>query len=121
MSQYLLSLHAVEGENRHADMTPEDMQGFMEKINALESDMKEAEAFVFTGGLQGPSAATVVRSSADGAVTTDGPFVEAKEHIAGFYVINADDLDEAVTWAGKVVEAVGAPIEVRQFFDTRDR
>jgi hypothetical protein len=119
MSQYLLSLHAVEGENRHASATPEDMQGFMERINALEADMKAEGAFVFTGGLQGPSAATVVRSASGEIVTTDGPFVEAKEHIAGFYVINADDLDAAQAWAAKVVDAVGAPIEVRAFFDNR--
>lgn len=119
MSQYLLSLHAVEGEDRHAAMTPDDMQGFMEKINTLEAMMKSAGAFVFTGGLEGPSAASVVRSKDGDIVTTDGPFVEAKEHIAGFYVINADDLGEAHDWAAKVVDAVGAPIEVRAFFDTR--
>jgi hypothetical protein len=52
-------------------------------------------------------------------VTTDGPYVESKEHIGGFYVINADDLDAALAWAGKVVDAIGAPIEVRPFFDSR--
>ena len=46
---------------------------------------------------------------------TDGPFVEAKEHIAGFYIIEAADLDEALSWAGKVVDAIGQSIEVRPF------
>jgi hypothetical protein len=46
---------------------------------------------------------------------TDGPFVEAKEHIAGFYVINADDLDAALAWGRKVVDAIHHPIEVRPF------
>ncbi|MGI9584983.1 MAG: YciI family protein [Acidimicrobiia bacterium] len=119
MTQYLLSLHAVEGENRHADMTPEDMQGFMDKINALEVEMRDSDAFVFTGGLQGPSQATVVRFEDDSVLTTDGPFVEAKEHIAGFYVITADDPVDANMWAAKVADVVGAPIEVRPFFDSR--
>jgi hypothetical protein len=50
-----------------------------------------------------------------GVVTTDGPFAESKEHIAGFYIINADDLDAALGWAGKVVDALNHPIEVRPF------
>ena len=50
---------------------------------------------------------------------TDGPFAESKEHIAGFYVIDAGDLDDALRWAAKVVDTVHAPIEVRPFFDTR--
>lgn len=48
-------------------------------------------------------------------VTTDGPFTEAKEQIGGFYVINADSLDDVLEWAGKVVEATNHPIEVRPF------
>ena len=54
-------------------------------------------------------------------VMTDGPFAESKEHIAGFYIINADDLDAALAWAGKVVDAINAPIEVRPFFATCGR
>jgi hypothetical protein len=48
-------------------------------------------------------------------VTTDGPFVETKEHIGGFYVVNAENLDEALAWAAKVVEATNHDIEVRPF------
>ena len=118
MSQYLLSMHVVEGEVREP-MTPEDMQGFMERVNALEADMRASGAFVFTGGLHGPDAATVVRMSHGELVMTDGPFVESKEHIGGFYVIEADDLDVALGWAGKVVDAIGHPIEVRPFHDSR--
>lgn len=118
MSQYLLSLHSVEGQERKQP-SPKDMQAFMERIEALEADMRASGAFVFTGGLHGPDAATVVRSDEGAMVMTDGPFAEAKEHIAGFYVINAEDLDEALVWAGKVVDTVHAPIEVRPFFDTR--
>ena len=118
MSQYLLSVHTVEGEARKKP-TPEEMQQFMERIDALEAEMRASGAFVFTGGLHGPDAATVVRVSDGDLVTTDGPFAESKEHIGGFYVINADDLDAALAWAGKVVDAINAPIEVRPFHDTR--
>ena len=71
--------------------------------------------FVFGGALHGPDAATVVRESDGDVVMTDGPFVEAKEHVAGFYIINADDLDAALAWARKVVDAIDHPIEVRPF------
>jgi hypothetical protein len=118
MSQYLLSVHTVEGEG-HGPTTPEEMEAFMERINALEAEMRASGAFVFTGGLHGPDAATVVRRSEGELVMTDGPFVESKEHIGGFYVINADDLDAALGWAGKVVDAINAPIEVRPFHDSR--
>jgi hypothetical protein len=115
MSQYLLSTYAVEGEVEGAATTPEEMQGFMERVIALEAEMDEAGAFVFGGALHDPDASTVVRSHDGDIIMIDGPFVEAKEHIAGFYVINADDLDAALTWADKVVAAIGHPIEVRPF------
>jgi hypothetical protein len=118
MSQYLLSMHTVEGESRPTP-TPEEMEAFMGRINALEAEMREGGAFVFTGGLHGPDAATVVRRDEGNLIVTDGPFAESKEHIGGFYVINADDLDAAVGWAGKVTDTINAPIEVRPFFDSR--
>ena len=117
MSQYLLSTYAVEGEVRGSPETPEEMQKFMERITSLETEMKASGTFVFTGRLHDPDAATVVRSNDGDLVMTDGPFVESKEHIAGFYIINADDLDAALAWAGKVVDAIGHAIEVRPFRD----
>ena len=115
MAQYLLSTYAVEGEVPGAPSTPEAMQAFMERVAALEAEMAASGTFVFGGALHGPDAATVVRVRDSDPVMTDGPFVEAKEHIAGFYVINADDLDAALAWAGKVVDATNHPIEVRPF------
>ncbi len=115
MSQYLLSTYAVEGAVREAPGTPAEMQAFMQRVAALEAEMEASGTFVFGGALHGPEAATVVRDSGGKPVMTDGPFVEAKEHIAGFYVINADDLDAALAWAGKVVDAINHPIEVRPF------
>jgi hypothetical protein len=84
-------------------------------VATLEADMDASGTFVFGGALHGPDAATVVRPGEGDAVMTDGPFVEAKEHIAGFYIINADDLDQALAWARKVVDAIGHAIEVRPF------
>ena len=115
MSQYLLSTYAVEGEVPGAPSTPEEMQTFMERVIALEAEMDASGTFVFGGALHGADATTVVRVSDGDVVMTDGPFVESKEHIAGFYIINADDLDAALAWAGKVVDATNHPIEVRPF------
>jgi len=110
-----LSTYAVEGDVPRAPATPEDMKTFMERVVALEEEMEATGTFVFGGALHGPDAATVLRASEGGPVMTDGPFVEAKEHIAGFYIINADDLDAALAWARKVVNAINHPIEVRPF------
>ncbi len=114
MSHYLLSTFVVEGQVPQAPATQEDMQAFMQRVIALEAEMDEAGAFVFGGALHGPDAATVV-DSADDVILTDGPFAEAKEHIAGFYIIDADDLDAALAWGEKVSAATGHPIEVRPF------
>lgn len=115
MSQYLLSTYAVEGGVPGAPMTPELMQTFMERVIALEAEMDASGTFVFGGALHDPDAATVVRMGDADVVMTDGPFAESKEHIAGFYIINVDDLDAALAWAGKVADATNHPIEVRPF------
>ncbi|MEX0630010.1 MAG: YciI family protein [Chloroflexota bacterium] len=115
MSQYLLSTYTVEGEVPGAPASPEEMQAFMEQVMALEAEMDASGTFVFGGALHGPDAATVVRRSDDELVMTDGPFAESKEHIGGFYIINAGDLDEALAWARKAVDATNHPIEVRPF------
>ena len=115
MAQYLLSTYTEEDAGARAPMTPEEMQTFMERVIALEAEMDASGTFVFGGALHGPDAATVVRMGEGDLVMTDGPFVESKEHIAGFYIINADDLDAALAWAGKVVDAINHPIEVRPF------
>jgi hypothetical protein len=115
MSQYLLSTYAVEGEVPGPPQSPEEMQGFMERVVALEEEMEATGTFVFGGALHDPDASTVLRAGEGDVVMTDGPFVEAKEHIAGFYIINADDLDAALAWGRKVVEAIQHPIEVRPF------
>jgi hypothetical protein len=114
MTQYLLSVHSVEGEAREP-MTDIEMGQFMERVGVLEEEMKSAGAWLFGGALHEPDTATVVRVSDGEVLTTDGPFAEAKEHLGGFYIIEADDLDAAVGWASKVTAAVKHPIEVRPF------
>lgn len=115
MSQYLLATYAVEGQVPGAPSTPEEMGEFIERVITLETEMEENGVFVFGGGLYGPEASTVITPKKGDLVMSDGPFVESKDHIAGFYVINADDLDDALEWAGKVVTALNHPIEVRPF------
>ena len=114
MSQYLLSVHSTAGETREQP-SPDEMQVFMQRVIALEAEMDESGAFVFGGRLTEPDAATVIRSTGDGWVATDGPFAETKEQIAGFYIIDAADLDEALEWGEKVAAATNHPIEVRPF------
>jgi hypothetical protein len=75
---------------------------------------------VFSGRLTEPDTATVVRMSGGELLTTDGPFAESKEHLGGFYIIEADDLDAALAWPSKTTAAVGAPIEVRPFWEMPD-
>ena len=118
VNQYLLSVYEEDGKVEGAPMTPEDMQSFMQRVSALEDQMERTGTFVFGGALHGPDAATVIHSGTGlDKVVTDGPFAEAKEHIGGFYIINADDLDAALAWAGKVVECINEPIEVWPFFE----
>ncbi|MGZ8805146.1 MAG: YciI family protein [Microbacterium sp.] len=114
MAKYLFSHYSVEGEPRPA-MSDEEMQGFMKRIVELEAEMKSAGALVFGGALHDPDTATVVRATEGDVLTTDGPFAESKEHLGGFYIIEAENLDAALVWASKTSAAVGHPIEVRPF------
>jgi len=114
MAQYLLSVHSVEGEVGEP-MTDEEMQRSWKQIQALNEEMRSAGAWVFGGALHGPDTATVVRMSDGEVLTTDGPFAESKEHLGGFYIIEAEDLDAALAWASKTAAVVMKPIEVRPF------
>ena len=125
MSRYLLSTYAGEADAEEPDAAagpPEEMQAtmqaMMQRVIALEADMDAEGSFVFGGHLHGPDAATVVRARDGDTVMTDGPFAEAKEHVAGFYIVEADDLDAALHWAERVSSCVGRPIEVRPFGGT---
>ena len=116
MTRYLLSVHTVESEARDP-MTDEEMQQSYKQVLLIEEEMKSAGAWVFSGRLHEAETATVVRPSDGDVMTTDGPFAESKEHLGGFYIIEAGDLDAALNWASKVTEVIRSPIEVRPFAD----
>lgn len=114
MKQYLLSVHMVEGEPEPA---PEVVEAMYRDVDVVNAEMQAKDAWVFAGGLHPASTATVVRVRDGEVVTTDGPFAESKEHLGGFWVIKATDLDEALSWAAKATAACQAPVEVRPFQD----
>jgi hypothetical protein len=113
MTQYLLSIYQPDGQAP----APEVMDRVTRDLHVLNEELKAAGSWVFTGGLHAPSTATVVRARANDVITTDGPYVEGKEHIGGFWIITAPDLDAALDWAGKATRATTLPIEVRPFQD----
>jgi hypothetical protein len=114
MPHYMLAAHTRPDDDAPA-MTTEESQASWQRIQKVEHAMKSDGAWVFSARLHDPDTATVVRISNGQVLTTDGPFAESKDHLGGFYVIDASDLDAAVAWAAKVTEAVGHPIEVRPF------
>lgn len=114
MSQYLLSVHYVEGEETPPDDVVQQMYADVDKLN---QKMQDEGVWVFAGGLHTPDTATVVRSEDGEIVMTDGPFAEAKEQIGGFWVIEAEDLDAALDWASQATVACQGPVEVRPFQD----
>jgi hypothetical protein len=121
MPQYMLSVHTAPPLDGEAPdpMTHEQMQHSMAQINALEAEMAAGHALVLSARLTEADTATVVRMSGGAVLTTDGPFIESKEHLGGFYLIQADDLDAALSWASKTTAIIGMPIEVRALSDSR--
>jgi hypothetical protein len=111
MKQYLLSIYQPEGDALPADVLERVMQG----VRAVDNELRAAGAWVFSGGLHAASTATVLHPRSEGIPMTDGPYVEAKEHIGGVTIIKAADLDEALAWARKLARATTLPIEVRPF------
>jgi len=114
MPHYLLSVHTVAGQ-APKKRTDDEMRRSGERLGAREDEMKTTGAWLFSGRLSEPDAATVVRTSSGKVLTTDGPFAESREHLGGFYVIEAEDLDAALGWASRVTDAIDVPIEVRPF------
>ena len=112
MKQYMLSVTMVDGA---PPRPPDEMQQAFERVDELNAELQATGVWVFAGGLQPASIATVVREEGDEVVVTDGPFSESKEHIGGFWIIEVDDLDAALAWAAKATKACGAAVEVRPF------
>jgi hypothetical protein len=117
MKQYLLSICQPEGPTP----PPEVLEKVMREVDALIQETKAAGAWVFNGGLHPASTATVLRLRDGDVLMTDGPFAEGKEHIGGFVIVRASDLDSALEWGRKVARATTLPIEVRPFHGEADR
>ena len=91
-------------------------EAMIRDIGALNQEMTAAGARFFAGGLDSPGRAKSLRKQPDGKVAiTDGPFLEAKEYIGGFWILECPGMEEALAWAQKAVIACRAPIEVRAF------
>lgn len=111
MTRYLLSVYQPDGPVPE----PAVLEAIMADLEALNAEMRAAGAWVFAAGLHPPSTATVVRSRDGQVLMTDGPYTEGKEHVGGFTVVDAPDLDAALAWAARLAEATTLPIEVRPF------
>jgi hypothetical protein len=113
MRQYMLSVIQPAGE----PPPPAELERVMRDVEAFTDELKAAGAWVFSAGLHPPSTATVVRPQGRDVLMTDGPYAEGKEHIGGFTVIRAPDLDAALEWGRKAALACTLPIEVRPLVD----
>jgi hypothetical protein len=108
MTQYLVAIHHPDGYD--GSLEDEAMHG------DINEEMEAAGVRIFAGGLSSASSARSLRTQPDGKVLiTDGPYLATKEHIGGFWVLKAADLDEALAWGRKAAVACRAPIEVRAF------
>jgi hypothetical protein len=112
MPQFLVAIHLPD------DFDPSSADKAMEHdIDALNEEMEAKGIRLFAGGLRSAREAKSLRTQPDGKVLiTDGPYLETKEHVGGFWILEAADMDEALAWARKAVVACRAPVEVRAFF-----
>jgi hypothetical protein len=121
MAQYLLSVMHNEAETAEmAAMTPEQLQPIFESVDAFNQQLRAEGVWVFAGGLQPHDATTAVDNTGSELIVTDGPFVESKEYIGGFWIIEAPDLDAALTWAAEGSKACAGRVEVRPFQEEPD-
>jgi len=112
MPQYLVAIHHPDDY----DPSVAEDEAMGRDIDVLNEEMIAAGVRVFVGGLHSVSKAKSLRAQPNGKVLiTDGPYLETKEHIGGFWVLEATDMNEALEWGRKAVVACRAPVEVRQF------
>ena len=113
--RYLLSLWG--DESQYADRTPDQIQESMKHWDAYTIETKDAGAFVGGEGLQSTATATTIQIEPSGDhLVTDGPFAETKEQLGGFYLLECENLDEAIAWAKKI-PMPGGKVEVRPVMD----
>jgi hypothetical protein len=109
--KYLVAIHHPEGYDGSTEG-----EKMVRDIDDLNDEMIAAGVRFFAGGLQPGSQAKSLRAGPDGKVlVTDGPYLETKEHVGGFWILEAANLDEALEWGSKAAIACRAPVEVRQF------
>ncbi len=114
--KYLLTLYGPESD--WADASPAEMEATMEPWNAFDRELTGAGALLAGEALQPSATATTVKHGEDDErLVTDGPFVETKEQLGGFYMLECGDLDEALAWAKKVPVGPGSTVEVRPVVD----
>jgi hypothetical protein len=111
-TQYMLSVIHRDG---YPSPSPDEMQAQFAAVDAFNREITEAGIWVFGGGLMPAETATVVDGRGAEAVLVDGPFAETKEVLGGFWVITADNLDDALRWATRASKACSHPVEVRPF------
>lgn len=111
MKTYVLNIYQPDGPVP----APEVLTRIRQDLDAMNTELRASGRWVFAGGLHGPDSAKVVRLNGADVVATDGPFAEAKEHIGGFTIIKANDLEDALSWAGRLTQATTLPVEVRAF------
>lgn len=112
MPQYLLTVVEPTGVGQPE---PAVLERIMKDVDAVDQEMRAAGAWVFAGGLYPPGSATTLRPQGEDVLITDGPFAEGKEHVGGFSIVEAPDLDAALDWGRKLARATTLPIEVRPF------
>ncbi|MET7394525.1 YciI family protein [Dactylosporangium sp. NPDC005572] len=94
---------------------PADLEKIMAQVDRFDREMREAGVWVFSGGLHPPATASTLRPKGEDVLVSDGPFIEGKEHLGGFSIIDVPDLDAALEWGRKAVAATTLPVEVRPF------
>jgi hypothetical protein len=121
--KYMLMMHAPRGtgEYKVGDWSPEDFQAHIAFMHRFNQELTRAGEWVDGQGLAAPGEAKLVRAGKDGAPVTDGPFPEAKEFLAGYWIVEVDSPERACEIAAKASAAPGPggaplnmPIEVRQ-------
>ena len=116
MPQYMVAIH--HPENYDPSLEGEAMG---RDIDVLNEEMAAAGARFFAGGLESADKAKSLRKQSGGqVVVTDGPYLEAKEYVGGFWILEAADMNEAVAWGRKALVACRAPVEVRAFLAMPD-
>lgn len=113
MAQYMVSVYHAD----NVDYSPEQREQIFRDVDVLNAEMQKAGAWVFACGLHPASTATTLRNKGADVLTTDGPFAEGGEHIGGFWIIKAADLDAALEWGQKAARACAESIEVRPVAD----